>query len=86
MKVSFKKKDYEIKELNHKQRLSLIGMSAGVLGKGGQILNGKGFGEFLVEVFELSGLKDSDFKGLDEAEHVEFITAIRNAWFPNEKK
>jgi len=86
MKVVYKKKELEVKEINLKQRLELTGLSAGIIGSDGGVIQGEGFGKFLVKVFELSGLKDSDFEGLNEGEHIELITKIREAWFPNEKK
>ena len=86
MKVVFKKKDYEIKEINQKQRLELTGFGAGTIDFKSQIIQGEGFGKFLVKVFEFSGLKDADFEGLSESECIEFITVIRNSWFSNEKK
>ena len=86
MKVVFKKKDYEIKEINLKQRLELTGLSAGIINSEGGVIQGEGFGKFLVKVFELSGLQDADFEGLSEGESIEFITAIRATWFPDEKK
>ena len=86
MKIKFKDKEYEINELTHRQRLELIGYSAGVAGSGGQIVHGEGFGKFLVRVFELSGLKDSDFEGMSESEYIEFINIIHSAWKIDVKK
>ena len=86
MKVTFKKKEYEISEPDFKQRLELIALSAGTITSGGGIIYGEGFAKFLVRVFELSGLKESDFKDLGEAEYIDFIKAIRNVWFVDEKK
>ena len=79
MKVTFKKKEYEINEITHRQRLELIGFSAGVAGTGGQIVHGEGFGKFLVKVFELSGLKDDAFEGMSESDYIEFINVIHSA-------
>ena len=86
MKVTFKKKEYEIKQPSFKQRLELTGLSAGCITSDGAIVSGEGFGKFLVKVFELSGLKESEFENLDEADYVDFITVIRSAWFADAKK
>ena len=86
MKITFKKKEYEINEITHRQRLELIGVSAGVAGTDGQVVHGEGFGKFLVKIFELSGLKDSDFEGMSESEYIEFINKIHSAWKLDAKK
>ena len=86
MKVTFKGKEFEINEPDFKERLELTGLGAGTLGGDGSIVHGIGFATYLVRVFELSGLKDSDFEGFSEGEYINFITEIRNSWFPDEKK
>ena len=86
MKVVFKNKEFNINEINFKQRLELIGFRTGVIDTEGKYIQGEGLGKYFVKVFELSGLQDSDFKGLDEVGHIEFISLIVKTWTADEKK